>query len=83
MRKLYITHRPGELAIAFVFLELLALAAFLAWKIDVWFMRWCLVHAVVGCAYLLWGSLFSGMGSYERREAAESVAPTKEEASHG
>lgn len=83
MRKLYVTHRPGELVVAFAFLELLALAAYLTWKVDVLVVRWFLAHAVVGCAFLLWGSLFDGMGSHERRDAAESASPTKEEVSHG
>ena len=67
---------------AIVQLECAVGAAWMFWTIDVLPIRWVMAHLVLICPVLIWHFLFDGMGSYERRKAAERTAPAQE-VSHG
>lgn len=73
MRKLYLTHSPGELAMGLLMLEL---AGWNAWGFvaidDSTVLRILFAHCVAGCLAGAYTFLFTMDGSVKRREAAEA-----------
>ena len=79
MEKLYITHRPTELAMAWILLHCVGAAAWMFYFFDAAVIRWLLLQAGVLAAYMVWVFLFAMGGSRERAEAATKT----QEVTHG
>lgn len=71
MKRLYVTRKPAELAMAWIQLHCVGAAAWIFYLFDVAVVRWLLLQAGVLAAYMVWVFLFTMSGSRERAEAAE------------
>lgn len=71
MKKLYVTHRPEELAMALVQLNCIGIAVWLFFFFDHLLLRFIFAQAGVGAACMTYVFLFTMRGSRERAEAAQ------------
>lgn len=74
MKKLYLTHRPSELGMAFVQFEGSVLGFYMASLMPNWIAAFFVGQVAVLAAVMCWIFLFRMPGSEERREAAEKAA---------
>ncbi|MDR0212521.1 MAG: hypothetical protein LBJ15_00780 [Comamonas sp.] len=79
MKKLFITRKPAELAMAWIQLHCVGVAGWMFYMFDAVVMRWLLLQAGFLAAYMVWVFLFTMSGSRERAEAAKAA----QEVTHG
>lgn len=80
MKKLFITHKPAELAMAWIQLHCVGAAAWMFWMFDHAVLRILCVESGVLAACMTWIFLFTMSGSRERAEAAQPTPTTTQEA---
>ena len=81
MKKLYVTHKGPELAMAAVQFECSILGFWMASVMPHWIAMFIVGQVAVLAAVMCWQFLFNMTGSWERRKAAEEARA--EEVSHG